>query len=402
MLLDNKANNSYLTYCTNIHAAEEWSKVIYNLKMFLPKIKKDVSNNKNFGLGLRLAASAAKDLKNEKTFEEFKDFLKDSNTYVFTINGFPYGNFHGQPVKENAYKPDWSSDERLNYTNLLAEHLSELLPDGIEGSISTVPGTYKPWTQDKNGDQLIESIVYNIIKHISHLIKIKQSTGKEISLALEPEPYCFLETIAETISFFKNRLFSKTSIDLLSNLTKLSFSDSEKALRFHLGICYDVCHAAVEFENPKESILDIQNAGIRIPKLQLSSAIKIPNVNENTYEILKSLDEPVYMHQVVEKTGTNLNRFADLSDAFRTIDKSFGSEWRIHFHVPIFLKKMDQFHTTQDFLKEILNIHKNSPISQHLEVETYTWDVLPSNYRDTPVNQAIARELNWVIGQLNI
>tara|TARA_B100000780_G_scaffold15250_1_gene10134 strand:- start:6413 stop:7621 length:1209 start_codon:yes stop_codon:yes gene_type:complete len=402
MLLDNKKHNSYLTYCTNIHAAEEWSKVIYNLKMFLPEIKKDVSNNKNFGLGLRLAASAAKDLKNEKTFEEFKDFLKDSNTYVFTINGFPYGNFHGQPVKENAYKPDWSSDLRLSYTNLLAEHLSKLLPDGIEGSISTVPGTYKPWTQGKNGDKLIESIVYNIIKHISHLIKIKQSTGKEISLALEPEPYCFLETIAETISFFQNRLFSKTSIEFLSNLTKLNFSDSEKALRFHLGICYDVCHAAVEFENPKQSILDIQNAGIRIPKLQLSSAIKIPNVNENTYEVLKSLDEPVYMHQVVEKKGTTLNRFSDLSDAFRTIDKSFGSEWRIHFHVPIFLKQMDQFHTTQDFLKEILNIHKNSPISQHLEVETYTWDVLPSNYRDTPVNQAIARELNWVIGQLNI
>ena len=402
MLLDNKKHNSYLTYCTNIHAAEEWSKVIYNLKMFLPEIKKDVSNNKNFGLGLRLAASAAIDLKNEKPFEEFKDFLKDSNTYVFTINGFPYGNFHGQPVKENAYKPDWSSDLRLSYTNLLAEHLSKLLPDGIEGSISTVPGTYKPWTQGKNGDKLIESIVYNIIKHISHLIKIKQSTGKEISLALEPEPYCFLETIAETISFFQNRLFSKTSIEFLSNLTKLNFSDSEKALRFHLGICYDVCHAAVEFENPKQSILDIQNAGIRIPKLQLSSAIKIPNVNENTYEVLKSLDEPVYMHQVVEKKGTTLNRFSDLSDAFRTIDKSFGSEWRIHFHVPIFLKQMDQFHTTQDFLKEILNIHKNSPISQHLEVETYTWDVLPSNYRDTPVNQAIARELNWVIGQLNI
>ena len=125
-------------------------------------------------------------------------------------------------------------------------------------------------------------------------------------------------------------------------------------------------------------------------------------LNENTYQFLKSIDEPVYMHQVVEKKGTTLNRFSDLSDAFRTIDKSFGSEWRIHFHVPIFLKQMDQFHTTQDFLKEILNIHKNSPISQHLEVETYTWDVLPSNYRDTPVNQAIARELNWVIGQLNI
>ena len=108
------------------------------------------------------------------------------------------------------------------------------------------------------------------------------------------------------------------------------------------------------------------------------------------------------MHQVVEKTGAVLKRFPDLSDAFKQIENSFGSEWRIHFHVPIFLKKMDKFDTTQDFLKDILKIHKQSPISQHLEVETYTWDVLPTNYKNTPVNKAIARELNWVIGQLNI
>ena len=147
--------------------------------------------------------------------------------------------------------------------------------------------------------------------------------------------------------------------------------------------------------------MDIQNSEIRITKLQLSSAIKIANVNKNTPKILQPLDEPVYMHQVVEKAGSILNRFPDLSDAFNQIQNSFGTEWRIHFHVPIFLKKMDKFDTTQDFLREILKIHKKSPISQHLEVETYTWDVLPSNYKNIPVNKAIARELNWVIGELS-
>ena len=401
MLLENKLNNSYLTYCTNIHAAEEWSDVITKLKLFLPKIKKDVSIDKKFGLGLRLAASAAKDLTKEENFYEFQDFLKETNSYVFTINGFPYGNFHGKPVKEGAYKPDWSDDLRLSYTNLLADHLSKLLPDEIEGSISTVPGTYKPWSQGNDGNEKINKIIINILKHIAHLIIIKRSTGKEITLSLEPEPYCFLETISETISFFQNKLFSKESIDFLSKLIDLNAFNTEKALRFHLGICYDVCHAAVEFEDPKKSIVDIQNAGIRITKLQLSSAIKIANVNKDTYENLKSLDEPVYMHQVVEKTGTVLKRFPDLSDAFKQIENSFGSEWRIHFHVPIFLKKMDKFDTTQDFLKDILKIHKQSPISQHLEVETYTWDVLPTNYKNTPVNKAIARELNWVIGELS-
>ena len=401
MLLQNKLNNSYLTYCTNIHAAEEWPDVIKKLKLFLPKIKKDVSIDKKFGLGLRLAASAAKDLTKEENFYEFQDFLKETNSYVFTINGFPYGNFHGKPVKEGAYKPDWSDDLRLSYTNLLADHLSKLLPEGIEGSISTVPGTYKPWSQGHDGDQIVNKIIINILKHIAHLIIIKRSTGKEITLSLEPEPYCFLETISETVSFFQNRLFSKESLDFLSKLINLNAVETEKNLRFHLGICYDVCHAAVEFEEPKKSIIDIQNAGIRITKLQLSSAIKIANVNKDTYETLKSLDEPVYMHQVVEKTGSVLKRFPDLSDAFKQIENSFGSEWRIHFHVPIFLKKMDKFDTTQDFLKDILRIHKQNPISQHLEVETYTWDVLPSDYKNTPVNEAIARELNWVIGELS-
>ncbi|WP_443642671.1 metabolite traffic protein EboE [Candidatus Levibacter sp. Uisw_134_01] len=401
MLLKNQLNNSYLTYCTNIHAAEEWPDVITKLKLFLPKIKQDVSIDKKFGLGLRLAASAAKDLTKEENLYEFQNFLKETNSYVFTINGFPYGNFHGKPVKEGAYKPDWSDDLRLNYTNLLADHLSKLLPDEMEGSISTVPGTYKPWSQGNDGDEIIKKIIINILRHIAHLIIIKRSTGKKITLSLEPEPYCFLETISETISFFQNKLFSKESINFLSKLINLNAIDTEKALRFHLGICYDVCHAAVEFEDPKKSILDIQNAGIRITKLQLSSAIKIANVNKDTYEILKSLDEPVYMHQVVEKRGSVLKRFPDLSDAFKQIENSFGSEWRIHFHVPIFLKKMDNFDTTQDFLKDILRIHKQNPISQHLEVETYTWDVLPSQYKNTPVNKAIARELNWVIGELS-
>ena len=401
MLIENKLNSSYLTYCTNIHAAEEWHDVINKLKLFVPKIKKEVSNDKTFGLGLRLAASAAKDLCIKDNFYEFEDFLKKSNLYVFTINGFPYGNFHGKPVKEGAYKPDWSSDLRLNYTNLLADHLSKLLPDGIEGSISTVPGTYKPWSEGVGGEGIINKIIVNILKHVAYLIETKRTTGKEITLSIEPEPFCFLETISETISFFQNKLFSKESIEFLSKLINSNSIDTEKALRFHLGICYDVCHAAVEFEDPEKSILDIQNSEIRITKLQLSSAIKIANVNKNTPKILQPLDEPVYMHQVVEKAGSILNRFPDLSDAFNQIQNSFGTEWRIHFHVPIFLKKMDKFDTTQDFLREILKIHKKSPISQHLEVETYTWDVLPSNYKNIPVNKAIARELNWVIGELS-
>ena len=403
MILNNESYSlGHLTYCSNIHPAEDWVGVFNKLKKHLPQIKKEVSPNQSFGLGLRISNLAANDLKNEKYLNEFKDFLKDGDYYVFTLNGFPYGNFHGKPVKEGAYKPDWSKDDRLIYTNLLANHLEKLLPDNIqEGSISTVPGSYKPWTYGTKGKSIINKITENLIKHVSHLIYIYNKTGKKISLALEPEPSCFLETIKETVNYFNEELFSDNAIELLSKLTKLNKVQSEEALRFHLGVCYDVCHAAVEFENPKESINILKNQGIRIPKLQLSSAVKIKKIDKNTHELLKPLNEPVYMHQVVQKNNDGvLLRFPDLSDAFHQMDKSYGLEWRIHFHVPIFREKMKLFDTTQGFLKDILKLHKNSPISDHLEVETYTWDVLPENFRNISVSSAISRELNWIKRQL--
>ena len=226
-------------------------------------------------------------------------------------------------------------------------------------------------------------------------------TGKFISLAIEPEPFCLLETIDETIDFFDQNLFSDKGISKLQYLSGLNRNASERVLRQHLGICYDICHAAVEFENPLENIKKLNHAGIKISKLQLSSAMRIPSVNNDTIKILKPMNEPIYMHQVVEKKGATLTRYKDLPDALEKIERSFDSEWRIHFHVPIFRKKMALVETTQSFLSKVLSLHSTTPISPHLEVETYTWDVLPKKFRDTDVATAISRELDWVKKQLS-
>ncbi len=388
----------HLTYCTNIHAAEHWPDVARGLREHLPRIQALFAPGAKLGVGLRLAASAAQSLRDPACMDELREVLGD-DFYVFTLNGFPYGAFHGQPVKDGAYLPDWSAPERLAYTNLLADELAAILPDGIAGSVSTVPCTYKPWLA-RDGDARVARIVENLLAHAAHLVEVRRRTGKRISLALEPEPFCMLETVEETVRFFEEHLYASAAAERLATLAGLSRGDAGDALRTHLSVCYDVCHAAVEYEDPAGSVDSLRAAGIPIGKLQLSSALKVAPVNAQAVAALRAFDEPVYLHQTIERRGDTLTRYEDLGPALANAAAADGAEWRSHFHVPVFLEHMEHFATTQDFLRAILALHRAQAISPHLEVETYTWDVLPPLYRDSELSSAIARELAWVRGEL--
>ncbi len=395
MRLGGTSDLGHLTYCTNIHAADDWAGVLSGLERHLPEIKAAFSPDRPMGVGLRLSASAARSLEDPAAFAELGDLLDGGGYYVFTINGFPYGAFHGQRVKEEAYRPDWSDPARLAYSNALAGLLARLLPEGMDGSVSTVPGTFKPWAGGA-----VEAIADNLIRHAAHLVGLERTTGRTVVLALEPEPCCLLETIAEAIAFFEGHLFGNRAAARLADLAGLSAGAAADALRRHLGVCYDVCHAAVEFEDARESVASLGRAGIAIAKLQLSCALKVPRVGPATVGQLRPFDEPVYLHQVVERGDRGLVRYVDLFEAFDHAGEASGAEWRIHFHVPIFLAELTNFSTTQDFLREILALHRENPISGQLEVETYTWDVLPERYRNVGVSAAIARELAWARDRL--
>jgi len=384
-----------LTYCTNIHAGEKWPDVLASLKSHLPDIKAATCPDRPFGVGLRLGASAVQALQDPAAFDELAAVLSDNDSYVFTINGFPYGAFHGERVKEDVYAPDWSTDDRLTYSNQLADILARLLPDGMDGTVSTVPGTFKPWMEGR-----VDAITDNLLRHAAYLVELEQRTDRTVMMTLEPEPYCFLETIAESVAYFRDHLFSDDAVARLSALTGLDADAAAAALRRHLGLCYDVCHAAIEYEDPEASIAALKEAGIAIGKVQLSSALRIAALDAASPDQLRPFDEPVYLHQVIQRDGDTLTRYRDLPDALEQAGSAIGSEWRVHFHVPVFLDRLKDFGTTQDFLREILAIHRRAPISGHLEVETYTWDVLPDRYRNVGLSEAIARELNWVRGEL--
>ena len=384
----------HLTYCSNIHPGETWSEVRANVEKFFPAVRDRVAPGQPFGIGLRLSAQASQALTEPATLKEFQDFLSRNGLYVFTINGFPYGTFHGTRVKEDVYLPDWRDEERLRYTDELAELMANLLPEGIEGSVSTVPGAYKP-AMGNGAD--VERIADNMIRHVARLVEIEKRTGKRVALAIEPEPHCYLETVDESVGFFQRHLFSAAAERRLGELTGLAGQAAAGALRNHIGLCLDLCHAAVEFEDPVACLQRLEQAGIRVHKMQISAGLRVAELTPGALQGLRQFNDPVYLHQVVEQGPAGMRRFADLPDALATVNgQAGGREWRVHFHVPIFLDNLGAFSSTRFFIRKVLDLHRAHPISSHLEVETYTWNVLPEHLQAGGMEQAIARELNWV------
>ncbi|WP_110686915.1 metabolite traffic protein EboE [Salinicola aestuarinus] len=386
-----------LTYCLNIHPTQTWGAVREALLGPLKRVHQAVAPEAPFGVGLRLSAQALEELRDPDARAELKAIMTRENYRLVSMNGFPFGPFHGVPVKQAVYQPDWKRRARLDYTCWLADLMVELAAPGDTLSLSTVPGTFRPLGVGSEAP-----MAENLIKAVAHCVWLAHETDVVIALALEPEPHCFLETIEDTLAFFKTYLFSDQAAETLAALTGLSVFEATAALPRHLGLCYDVCHAAVEYEDPAGSLVALQEAGIPIHKLQLSTALRVPSLDAAARERLAEFCEPTYLHQVVAKTPNGLARYADLPEALEDPERQDGEEWRVHFHVPIFVAEIPPFGTTRDFLSEILALHRARPISQHLEVETYTWQALPERLRDTSVEMAVARELNWVRKQLGV
>lgn len=398
MLLDRLPGAPQLTYCTNIHAGESWREISESLDAHIPDIKRRISLDRPFGIGLRLSGIAAEELAHQEALARFGAQLDRLNAYVFTINAFPYGPFHGTRVKDQVYEPDWRTAERESFTARSAYILATLLPEGGYGSISTVPGGFRARLAD---NAVRAAVVGRLLRAALILVDIERETGRTISLALEPEPCCFLETASEAIAFFEESLLSRSAIDRFATMSGLTHDESEGALRRHLGICYDVCHGAVEFEDPVESLRVIRAAGISVPKIQLSAAMRVADVDRSVVERLRPFDTGTYLHQVVAR-GNGLERYLDLPDAFAAFGTGHASgEWRVHCHVPVFLDNLGEIGSTQYDLRAVLAALRREELSPHLEVETYTWDVLPERLKTTSKSADIARELNFVLTELD-
>ncbi|MDH5672898.1 MAG: metabolite traffic protein EboE [Myxococcales bacterium] len=393
-------DGSHLTYCTNIHPGEGLAQVRDALERHVRAVKRSVCPDAPFGVGLRLSARAAGELLEGSALTDLKNFLEHAGLYVFTINGFPYGPFHGTPVKAEVYLPDWRSPERLHYTGQLAKVLATLLPQGLEGSISTVPVGFKAEFLDPTE---VTRAADNLIAAAGDLHNLERESGRRITLALEPEPCCHLETIDEAVAFFTQVLRSERAISRMAEHCGITRNQAATAVQRHLGLCLDTCHAAVEYEDPADLLAQLDAAAIRIAKVQLSSGLRIPKVDAQALTALSPYADTTYLHQVVERRDGLLRRFTDLPEAFAAhAARADGQspEWRVHVHVPVFLETLPHFGTTQNFLCAILDAQMRQKLCDHLEVETYTFDVLPSEARCVDVDSAIARELSFCLSRL--
>jgi sugar phosphate isomerase/epimerase len=381
----------FLAYCTNIHPAETWPETLAALKTHVLAVRDLLlasgvqSPELPYPIGLRLSAIAASELLQNDNLQNFKNWLASNNCSVFTINGFPYGSFHGTRVKDKVFLPDWTSPDRISYTKNLFKIIAEIAPKHTGGSVSTLPGSHKSFSADET------LIRQNLIEIASFIEDLSQQHQIDLHLGLEPEPLGHFENTAESIAFFQRLNSSPNRPSFLSN---------------RIGINFDSCHFAIEFDNATHALDSLHQNNIRLSKIHLSNALSLNPNNPDAIEAIRRFDEPTYFHQVIAQSQNgSLERFIDLPVFLNAIDQktitpSDFTEARVHFHIPLDTEPSPPLKSTSFHVEETLAWCKKHPTAcQHFEIETYTWAVLPQNLQ-RPVEYQIAAEYDWVLDKL--
>lgn len=377
----------HLAYCTNVHRGGDWPETFASLEKFTLAVRRRVAPDRAYAIGLRLGDTASRQLAEPAALRAFRQWLARHDCYVFTINGFPYGNFHGTRVKEQVSQPDWTTPERLAYTNRLFDLLAELTPPGVEASVSTVPVSFKAF---RLGERGLRTARENLWRCVEHQEQLTRRTGRKFHLGLEPEPFGTVENTTEFLT-----LFQQLEADRPGDLR----------LREHLGINYDTCHFALQYESPAGALGHLRKHGVKISKLHLSNALRVHPTAE-VRAALRAFVDDIYFHQVIERRADGeIIRYADLDEALVTPlsdGPQFDREWRIHFHIPLHAPETALFGTTADHLRGTLEVLRQNPaLCAHLEMETYTWEVLPRELKQASVVDMLASEYVWTLGELD-
>jgi len=404
----------HLAYCTNVHRGETWPETFAALEQHTLRVKERIQPHRRYAIGLRLSDQASRELSDPPTLLAFQRWLDQHDCYVFTINGFPFGQFHGTRVKEDVYRPDWTDPRRLEYTNRLFDLLAQLAPSGMEGSVSTSPGSFKDFVTSPEQERAMRDNFWRCVEHMSAL---SERTKRPLHLGVEPEPFGWFENTAETLKFFDQMCAEHPG---------------DSRLGQHLGVNYDACHFAIEFEEPAQAVSHFAKCGIRLSKIHLSNALRLVPTAAAVRQ-LAAFDEEVYLHQVIARGADGvLTRFRDLPAALewarpraqqRATDLGSGRtasalsdraavpgdghtqsescEWRVHFHVPLHWQPTGELNSTADHVLGLLKLLQAQPqLCSHLEMETYTWAVLPEPWRSRDVLDQIVAEYDSTLAQL--
>lgn len=389
-------DSEHLTYCLNIHPGEEWEDQRRAIAGSACAVKAALAPERPFGLGLRIGARALAALAAPGAVADLRELLRRNGLYVFTVNAFPYGAFHNQPVKTAVYHPGWSDPARLDYTLGVAGVLAELLPEGVEGSISTVPLAYGDPTLSPG---LLDQACGHLAAAAAALSEMERRTGHLIHLGLEPEPGCMLETSGGFIDFFERQLMPRGT-GWLQRHCGLASEAAGEVLRRHLGICFDACHLAVQFESLPESLGELHRHGIRVSKVQLSAALETGTTESAAAALTPFMQDEVYLHQVrILHPGGFVESCSDLSPEFLVSWNEGAADLpcRIHFHVPLDFHGEGPLKSTTALLTPAFYDAARQAGATHFEIETYTFAVLPAALRQRSIEQHIIAEYRQVL-----
>ncbi len=386
----------HLTYCGNVHPSTDvptWLEMVRDYTVPVARAWRQAGHE--FGLGTWWNADTAGALlTDEAAFEAVRDLLREHDLCIWTVNAFPHGSFHGQPVKEKVYEPDWTQEERVLYVRHVAEVVARLASDrASDGAshlpivpLSTLPLGYRPdgsFRFPEGDPETWRLMARNLVRAASHLHAMEEEWGVRMVLALEPEPFCLLESVQDAIGFLEQWVFRDGAWGTVT----------ETILRRHLGLCVDLCHLAVVWEEPLSALASLRSRGIQVAKIQVSSCLEVRDPGQPAaLDQLLSFDEPVYLHQTVAEDGP---RALDLA-AVRAAPEDFArGRLRTHFHMPVFWDQEGPFGSTRAELSRVLRAL--APPLPLLEVETYTWGVLPDWDGLQPgLVQGLLQELRFV------
>lgn len=361
----------HLAYCSNVHPAEDPAGIHSQLRRFAGPVRERLGVDR-LGVGLWLPAATASLLASDAAeLDALRGVLAEQGLEVVTLNAFPYGGFHDPVVKHRVYKPDWTERARLEYTLDAAAVLAELLPDDARrGSISTLPlAWYTPWSESDR-----RAARGHLDELADGLARLRERTGRHIRVGFEAEPGCVIETTDEAVA-------------------ELSGVDSE-----YIGVCLDACHLATAFEDAGAAVGKLTSAGLPVVKSQLSAALHVADpADAATRAVLAGFVEERFLHQVREPRGAGQSGQAgqggllsldDLPEALAGDTLPAAEPWRVHFHLPLHAAPSAPLAATDAELVATMGalVGGEHALTDHLEVETYTWTVLPEDQR--PVDDA--------------
>ncbi len=372
----------HLSYCSNVHPAEDLDGVVGQLADWAVPIRERLGWSL-LGVGLWLADDVARELDADPDARaRLRTAVADAGCEVVTLNGFPHAGFHDEVVKHRVYEPDWTTRQRQDHTLRLARVLASLLPGDVPmGSISTLP---LGWRTDFD-EAATAAGRAGLDRVAAALDDLERDTGTRIALAVEPEPGCRIEDT--------NQL-----ADVLDG------ADGD-----HLGACLDLCHLAVQFEDATEALARLDQAGVVVHKAQVSAGLHLAAPARDHRGTASAHADSPFLHQVRERDDDGALRSADDLPEALAAPSDGGlpgtGTWRVHVHLPV---HHDDADTTQADLRASLAALVGGPTCRvrHLDVETYTWHVLPSERRgapDDPTSQVvhgIAAELDWTADRL--